>query len=231
MAEHARRRRLGRGWRLALVGLVPLLLAGGGAAVIVASLPQTPAAAPLPSQVFGPGLVSSDESVSSEESVSSPPPVVPAAAAAGPGPVGPRLSVPSLGIDAPWVSEPINGGTLQLPSNVHELGIWDASARLAATSGNVVVAGHVNYYNQGPGALAPLSQIRPGSIVHLTDGLGTSTAWVVQSLRVFKKTALPAVTFSTSGPRQLVLITCGGPFDPGDGSYLDNVVVTAIPDA
>ena len=209
---------------------MPLLLAGGGAAAIVESLPQTPAAAPLPSRDFGPGLVSSEDPVSSEETVSSSPPVVLPAAATGPEPGGARVSVPSLGIDAPWVSERISGGTLELPPNVHELGIWDAGARLAAATGNVVVAGHVNYYDQGPGALAPLSQIRPGAIVYLTDGLGTSTVWVVQSLQVFKKTALPAATFRTSGPRQLVLITCGGPFDPRDGSYLDNVVVTAIPD-
>jgi hypothetical protein len=127
------------------------------------------------------------------------------------------------------VSEPISNGALGIPSNVHLVGIWDAGDRLPATAGSVVVAGHVNYFDQGPGALSTLSQIQPGALVSVTAGSGTPTSWRVISLRVFARSALPSATFSTSGPRQLVLITCGGPFDAHDGSYLDNVVVTASP--
>jgi sortase (surface protein transpeptidase) len=118
--------------------------------------------------------------------------------------------------------------TLEIPSDVHYVGIWDAENRLEAAAGNIVVAGHVNYYDQGPGALSPLSEVERGALVYLT-GSGVRTAWRVASLEVFTKSALPPATFSTTGPRQLVLITCGGPFDPRNGSYLDNVVVTAVP--
>ena len=213
------------GWRW-VVAAGSLCLAGGGAALVIGSLPQTPSAAPLPSRGFGPGLVTSHATAPT-------PPVDLSVQAvpAGPAPPtdGPRVMVPSLGVDAPWVSERINGRTLGIPSNVHEVGIWDAEDRLAAAQGNVVVAGHVNYFNQGPGALSRLSQVRPGALVYLTNASGASTAWKATSLQIFTKSQLPAVTFSTDGPRQLVLITCGGPFDARDGSYLDNVVVTAAP--
>jgi hypothetical protein len=43
------------------------------------------------------------------------------------------------------------------------------------------------------------------------------------------KAALPNGVFSLKGRARLVLVTCGGAFDPVEGSYRDNVVVTAVP--
>jgi hypothetical protein len=44
-----------------------------------------------------------------------------------------------------------------------------------------------------------------------------------------KADGLPPELFSAGGAPRLVLITCGGPFDPTTGSYLDNIVVFAAP--
>jgi hypothetical protein len=41
--------------------------------------------------------------------------------------------------------------------------------------------------------------------------------------------ALPASIYSRTGPRRLVLVTCGGPFNQNIGHYRDNIVVTAVP--
>ena len=35
--------------------------------------------------------------------------------------------------------------------------------------------------------------------------------------------------FTTQGPHRLVLVSCGGAFDPVRRTYADNVVVTAVP--
>jgi hypothetical protein len=43
------------------------------------------------------------------------------------------------------------------------------------------------------------------------------------------KSKLPTSIFSRRGRPRLVLVTCGGPFDPSIGRYRDNVVVTAVP--
>ena len=43
------------------------------------------------------------------------------------------------------------------------------------------------------------------------------------------KGQLPTSIYSLEGAARLVLVTCGGPFDPVAGHYRDNVVVTAVP--
>jgi hypothetical protein len=65
--------------------------------------------------------------------------------------------------------------------------------------------------------------------VFIASGSDPVTARRVTSLQVLAKRALPAAAFNTDGPRQLVLITCGGLLDARDGSYLDNMAVTALP--
>ena len=47
------------------------------------------------------------------------------------------------------------------------------------------------------------------------------------------KSALPLDIFDTAGPRQLVLVTCGGPLlrTGGGATYADNVLVYATPAA
>jgi hypothetical protein len=59
-------------------------------------------------------------------------------------------------------------------------------------------------------------------------GGGTATYRVV-SVRSYPKTALPTNVWSLRGPRRLVLVTCGGPFDEAAGHYRDNIVLTAVP--
>ena len=47
----------------------------------------------------------------------------------------------------------------------------------------------------------------------------------VTSVRRVRKQALPSSIYSRTGPPQLVLVTCGGPFD--GHHYRDNIIVTA----
>ena len=49
------------------------------------------------------------------------------------------------------------------------------------------------------------------------------------SVRSCVKEALPTEMYSLRGTARLVLVTCGGPFNEHDGSYRDNIVVTAVP--
>jgi hypothetical protein len=44
-----------------------------------------------------------------------------------------------------------------------------------------------------------------------------------------KPASIPADAFSRTGPPRLVLITCGGPFDPRTGNNEDNIVGHAQP--
>jgi hypothetical protein len=81
----------------------------------------------------------------------------------------------------------------------------------------------------GPGALFRLRDIRPGAGVTLTAG-GRAWHYVVRAVRAYAKAALPAATvFAQHVTPRLVIITCGGPFDPATGHYLDNIISWAVP--
>ncbi|MGY1619211.1 class F sortase [Geodermatophilus sp. SYSU D00691] len=152
----------------------------------------------------------------------------PARDSAVPAPV--RLTVPSLGIDAPV--EPVGvapDGQMQIPDDVARAG-WYRFGPAPGGAGNAVLAGHVDDAEQGLGALAPLREAAPGTEVVVTDAAGTTTRWRVVSRELISKQQLPlAELFARDGAPRLVLVTCGGPFDPGSRSYRDNVVVVAEP--
>jgi hypothetical protein len=65
--------------------------------------------------------------------------------------------------------------------------------------------------------------------VQVTTSNGQTRTYRVVSVQVMLKSKLPTSIFSRRGRPRLVLVTCGGPFDPSIGRYRDNVVVTAVP--
>ncbi|HZT16938.1 MAG TPA: sortase [Gaiellaceae bacterium] len=142
-----------------------------------------------------------------------------------------RLRVPALGIDAPVQPSGIDirDGVLGVPADVHRLGWWRDGMAPGASSGAILLAGHLDSAAAGAGALFPLPRARRGELVRLTTAAGRSFAYRVSSVRRYSKSALPIDVFSTAGPARLVLVTCGGPFDPETGHYRDNIVVTALP--
>ena len=140
-----------------------------------------------------------------------------------------RLRLPSLDVSAPVVPVTVDpGGALQVPDNPDVLGWWQGGARPGSGAGTVVIDGHVDSAQGGPGALFRLRSLRPGDRVQLGTTHG-SREYVIRALRSFPKTALPAEVFATNGQPRLVLITCGGPFNERTRQYADNVVAFAVP--
>ncbi|MEU8782893.1 class F sortase [Streptomyces sp. NPDC048637] len=144
-----------------------------------------------------------------------------------------RIVIPALCLSGPVVTTSgIRDGALVLPHNVHQVGMWDQGAGLTDQAGTTLLAGHVHYPGQGNGALYDLYRAGPGDAVYVSDARGEVTTWRIASLQVVKKSKLPASVFAgKSGPRRLVLVTCGGPVDyvPGYGNtYRDNVIATAV---
>ncbi len=141
-----------------------------------------------------------------------------------------RLRVAALGVDAPVVPVGTQGsGALTIPPDPADVGWWAAGAAPGSPVGTVVLAGHVDTAAAGRGALFELERAPVGARVRLT-GPGGSATYEVQARRRYAKAQLPWRTLfaQTRSPR-LVLVTCGGDFDPATGHYTDNVVVVATP--
>jgi hypothetical protein len=148
-------------------------------------------------------------------------PVQPAGARVG----ADHLLIPSLHVDASVRTTSIVNHELVIPGDVHDVGEWGHKAN----AGTTILAGHVNWVGQGPGALGALATISPGATVYLSNGVGVVSVWSVVSLRSVVKKDLPEALFATGGARRLVLITCGGAFDAATHQYADNVLATAVP--
>lgn len=146
------------------------------------------------------------------------------------------LAIPSVGLQVPLVHRGAfrnESGQLQmsLPQSAFAAISTDA-APLKASSGNTVIAGHVNY----GGSLAPvapmslITKATAGTKVFISDASGKIYAFAVTAVEPNVPHAELAARkdfFSMSGPRLLKLVTCGGTTE--NGTYTHNVIVTAVP--
>lgn len=121
-----------------------------------------------------------------------------------------------------------HAGALEVPADPQELG-WFTGGAVPGQTGPAVVVGHVDSW-QGPGVFWRLRDLHPGDPVDVPRSDGTIAHFAVDSVESFDKDAFPTerVYGPTPGPA-LRLVTCGGAFDRGARSYLDNVVVFASP--
>jgi hypothetical protein len=142
-----------------------------------------------------------------------------------------RLVVAGVGVDAPV--DPVGvsrDGLMQQPDDVRRIGWYRFGPAPGQPEGTAVLAGHVDAWDQGLGALGRLRGVAPGQVVEVDDSAGAVTRWQVVTRRLVGKEALPlAALFARAGPPRLVLLTCGGPFDARLRSYRDNLVVVAEP--
>ena len=152
--------------------------------------------------------------------------------AARPGPVVPAvLELPGRGVTAPVESVGTGpGGGMVIPEQVRTVGWWAPGVLPGGTAGSAVIAGHVDSATQGLGVLAVLPQLVAGEPVVVRGPDGRAATYRVAARREYGKQDLPREVFRRDGDPQLVLITCGGVFDPVAGSYESNIVVYAVPD-
>lgn len=125
-------------------------------------------------------------------------------------------------------TDPVGGG-LDLPDDAATVAWWGSGTAPGEPRGSAVLAAHVSYEGQ-TGPFTRLASVRAGAPVVVTSEDGTRHRYRVESVRSAPKTALDREElFRTSGRPALVLVTCGGRFDPATRSYESNVVVTAAP--
>ncbi|MFL6093045.1 class F sortase, partial [Corynebacterium durum] len=137
-------------------------------------------------------------------------------------PDGQSASVSAVGLHS--------DGSLVIPGDPRVVGWWTGGSMAGETFGNVVVAGHVDSASRGIGVLAALPGLHTGQVVKLTGGR-RSARYRIVSARLVPQAQLSEAggLFRTDGDARLVLITCGGPFDPVRHRYADNYVVVAQP--
>lgn len=156
-------------------------------------------------------------------------PATPPEEAAPPSPVG--LQIPAADIAVDVVPVGVAGdGQMEIPESGFEVGWYRYGAAPGQGEGSPVLASHVDTLAEGKGVLARLTDLRAGDLVSVTLEDGSTVDYQVTARRTEPKAELDVGTlFDRSGPEQLRLVTCGGPWQPERSSYRDNVIVTAEP--
>jgi Sortase domain len=161
---------------------------------------------------------------------------VPNASAGTEIPARPAVFVPTRvvlpdGTGAPVVPVGLHAdGSLVVPPDVRTVGWWTGGSKAGEAYGSVVLAGHVDSATQGIGVFAELRHLAPDQVVAVDGGAEQARYRIVSAIRVPQAhISQDAGIFSVDGEPRLVLITCGGPFDPVRHRYQDNLVVVATP--
>lgn len=167
---------------------------------------------------------------------------MPTAGGMRPGPVGlqsPRptavnptdpvnITIEKASINADIVTMEIVNGVMQNPPGPWVVAWYRQTATLGE-QGNVVLSGHVDYWDVGPSVFFNLRDLVPGDIIRLTGENDTRYDYAVEWSEVFDIDTLTGgklqeVVGITERPA-VTLITCGGEFDYANGEYLSRMVV------
>lgn len=118
-------------------------------------------------------------------------------------------------------------GQLEIPDET-EIG-WYRYGATAGRNGATVLAAHVSW-NGTNGPFAHLDTLDPGTQIEVELDDGSARNYEVTERVLYEKQGLPRERiWRNTGPETLVLITCGGDFNPEIRRFRHNVVVYAVP--
>ncbi len=146
-------------------------------------------------------------------------------ASAGVEPVG--LRIDKIGVDAGIEALQVVDGRMPDPTGPWTVA-WYENLGSLGRGGNVVMAGHIDYWNVGPSVFYDLAALEPGDSIAVYGDDGQEYAYAVEWLRQYDADNAPLDEIvGTDGRERLTLITCGGTFDYQNAQYLQRTVVRA----
>ncbi|MDN5917597.1 MAG: class F sortase [Pseudonocardia sp.] len=141
------------------------------------------------------------------------------------------ISIPDIGVTSPVNPVGLNpDGTLEVPAPgpLYDQAAWYRASPTPGELGPSVILGHIDSAANGPSVFFELGRLGPGKNVMVKRADGSTTTFLIDSVRTFQKDSFPTrEVYATGNRSELRLITCGGPFDSAAGSYEDNTVVFA----
>jgi len=142
-----------------------------------------------------------------------------------------ELLVDSVGVDAPIELGDVVDGAMQDPSGPWVVSWYQPLGKIGE-GGNVVLAGHVDYWNVGPAVFWDVRYLPEGDIIRVVGEDGKNYEYAVQWTQPYMADELTPEVIQNdivgdTGEETLTLITCGGEFNPDTGEYNQRWVVRA----
>ncbi|MGC4106777.1 MAG: sortase [Thermomicrobiales bacterium] len=140
------------------------------------------------------------------------------------------IQVPTAQIDAKIEILNIVNGVMENPTGPWVVSWYQQTAELGEI-GNVVLAGHVDYWNVGPSVFYNVRNLTEGDEITLTGDDGATYTYAVQTNDTYGVQDLIggklSEVVSPTETSVLTMLTCGGEFDYVNGEYLSRTVVRA----
>jgi LPXTG-site transpeptidase (sortase) family protein len=189
----------------------------------VASVGSRPTVTATPSPTPTPSASPSASAPSSPSPSAAPDPVLVAA------PVSVRI--PALDVDTDVFPVALDkNDAIEIPEDIRYVGWYELGVPPGVDRGSAVLVAHRDGREQGRGVFYYLGTLNVGDKVYVKTSAGDELPYKVVSRESILKKSLPYdELFAVDGPARLTLISCGGYYDPDNGGYQDNVVVTAVP--
>jgi hypothetical protein len=143
-----------------------------------------------------------------------------------------ELLVDRVGLDAPIEIGAIDDGIMRDPSGPWVVSWYEPLGKVGQGR-NVVMAGHVDYWDTGPAIFAAVPSLVPGDVIRVIGENGEEVQYEVEWAQLYDVATqlTPEVIqrdiVGDTGQESLTLITCGGTFDASVGEYLQRFVVRA----
>ena len=137
------------------------------------------------------------------------------------------IQIEQAAVDAEVEALQVVDGAMQDPTGPWVVAWYENLAGLGEV-GNVVMAGHIDYWNVGPAVFYTINQLAPGDAIDVTGADGQVYTYQVEWVRQYDAANAPLdeIVGQTDG-EALTLITGGGTFDYTNGQYLQRTVVRA----
>jgi sortase (surface protein transpeptidase) len=137
------------------------------------------------------------------------------------------VKIPSIHTTSSLINLGLTGeGVLEVPQDYLQAG-WYQKGPRPGDPGPAVIAGHLDS-KIGPGIFSRLAEVKPGDLIEVTRVDGQVVSFIVTRVDQYPKRAFPTrQVYGKTDRAELRVITCGGSFDRGKGSYNDNIVVFA----
>lgn len=139
------------------------------------------------------------------------------------------ISAEAAALDAIVETLEIVDGVMQDPTGPWVVSWYRETGRLGVPDENVVVAGHVDYWDVGPAVFYNVRNFVEGDVVDLVGDDGHTYRYKVQWVELYDADNAPIQDIvGSTGETSLTMITCGGTFDYQSGHYLSRTVVRGV---
>ncbi|MGH2533267.1 MAG: class F sortase [Thermomicrobiales bacterium] len=141
------------------------------------------------------------------------------------------ITIEQAQVDAEIEVTEIVQGVMQNPSGPFVVAWYKETAQLGEF-GNVVLAGHLDYWDVGEAVFYYLGDLEENDLIELTGVDDEVYQYEVEWVENFEvaqldPTQIEEIVGNTDG-EHVTLITCGGPFNVNTGEYLERMVVRAV---